>query len=252
MLNTLFIGRQLTILPESDSTNSHAVSLLAEQEPPEGLAVLTYNQTQGRGQREAKWESEPGKNITCSFVLRPTFLGIQQQFFLSMAVALAVYDTTNHFINKYGLTVKWPNDIYFNDLKLAGILIENTVKGTSLNYSVVGIGLNINQSAFSGIAANPTSLKMITDDNFRLEDVFFYLCSMLEKRYLQLKNNKLEIIKEEYIDCLYRLGELHSFIVNGSAIYGTIQGVNNNGHLQLLTTTDGLHSYDLKEIKFVI
>ncbi|MBB6611230.1 biotin--[acetyl-CoA-carboxylase] ligase [Pontibacter sp. Tf4] len=246
--NTLFIGRQLYYLPVCDSTNSEAQQLLIKNKATEGCTIITSEQTKGRGQRGNSWEAEPGKNITLSVILSPVFLPVRQQFYLNMAVSLAVLDLL-HERGAADAQVKWPNDVYFKDKKLGGILIENTINSYSLQHSIVGIGLNVNQLYFGVDTA--TSLATITGTGINLEQLTARLLELLEKRYLELRNGKLARLKYEYLQNLYRYQEEHLFRVNGQTLAGSIVGVNEDG--QLGVTIDGeLRFFGFKEIAFVI
>ncbi|MBJ6117084.1 biotin--[acetyl-CoA-carboxylase] ligase [Pontibacter sp. BT310] len=246
--NTLFIGRQLYCLSVCESTNSEAQQLLIKNKATEGCTVLTSEQTKGRGQRGNNWEAEPGKNITLSVILSPVFLPVRQQFYLNMAVSLAVLD----LLHEYGATdarVKWPNDLYFKDKKLGGILIENTINSHSLQHSIVGIGLNINQLNFDVNTA--TSLSVITGTTINLEEITTRLLELLEKRYLELRNVRHAKLKYEYLQALYRYQEVHRFIVDGKRTEGCIVGVDEDGRLGV--ELDGeLRFFDFKEIIYII
>ncbi|GAB3827988.1 hypothetical protein GCM10028895_40930 [Pontibacter rugosus] len=178
MPSTLFLGQQLYYLPVCESTNSEAQQLLIKNEATEGCTIITHEQTNGRGQRGNIWQAQPGQNITLSVILSPTFLAVRQQFNLNMAVSLAVLD----LLQEQGLQqaqVKWPNDLYFEDKKLGGILIENTINSHSLQHSIVGIGLNVNQRFFSYPTA--TSMANVCGMPLDLEKVTMRLLELLEK-----------------------------------------------------------------------
>lgn len=246
--NTLFVGQQLYYLPVCESTNSEAQQLLIKNKATEGCTVLTSEQTNGRGQRGNTWEAEPGKNITLSVILSPVFLPVRQQFYLNMAVSLAVLD----LLHAYGATdaqVKWPNDLYVKDKKLGGILIENTINSYSLQHSIVGIGLNINQLGFGVDTA--TSLAALTGASINLEEVTCRLLELLEKRYIELRSVRHAKLKYEYLQALYRYQEMHQFIVDGKRTQGCIVGVDEEGRLGV--ELDGeLRFFGFKEIAFVI
>ena len=147
-------------LAETDSTNTYLQQLDADRHLPEGYIAYTDTQRAGRGQRGNSWESQPGKNLTFSLLLRPEHIPANQQFLLSQAVSLAATDVLNRYAS--GFSIKWPNDIYWEDKKIAGILIENVLSGSTFARSIVGIGLNINQERFISDAPNPVSLFQIT------------------------------------------------------------------------------------------
>ncbi|MFT2008356.1 biotin--[acetyl-CoA-carboxylase] ligase [Pontibacter sp. 13R65] len=246
--NTLFIGQQQYFLPTCASTNTEAHQLLIKNEATEGCVVLTAQQTQGRGQRGNSWEADPGKNITLSVILSPTFLSVRQQFYLNMAVSLAVLD----LVREQGLEktqVKWPNDLYFEDSKIGGILIENTIHSHNLQHSIVGIGLNVNQTNFSSPLAS--SLAAVLQQEVPLEQVTCRLLELLEKRYLELRADRLAKLKFDYLQGLYRYQESHTFVVAGEQVQGQIQGVTEEGRLAVEINRE-LRYFGFKEISFVI
>lgn len=164
---TLFTGQQLVWLPECASTNTEAQQLAVQNRATDGCCVITDKQTAGRGQRGNQWEAAPGENLTLSVVWRPAFLPAADQFLLSQAVALAVHDWLTTLLGPSPqLRVKWPNDIFFGNQKLGGILIENTLSGTKIQHSIVGIGLNVNQRQFAVPTA--TSLAQVTGRDYTL------------------------------------------------------------------------------------
>lgn len=151
-------------LDSTESTNTAARSVGSQDCP---VVVLTDNQTAGRGQRGNTWESTPGMNLTFSLVVAPVFLHPSRQFELSMLVSVSLVQALRGFLPyPERLLVKWPNDIYYGDRKLAGILIENTVGPASIERSIVGIGLNVNQTVFYSPAPNPCSMAQIAAHAF--------------------------------------------------------------------------------------
>ncbi|GAB3201616.1 BirA family biotin operon repressor/biotin-[acetyl-CoA-carboxylase] ligase [Pontibacter aydingkolensis] len=246
--NTLFIGQQLYFLPVCPSTNSEAHQLLIKNEATEGCTVVTAHQTAGRGQRGNTWEAEAGQNITLSVVLMPKFLAIKHQFYLNMAVSLGVLD----LLRELGLQkaqVKWPNDLYFEDKKLGGILIENAINSLTLQHSIIGIGLNVNQLQFCYTTA--TSLANVLGYTLNLEQVTKRLLELLEKRYLELRNGKTAKLKYEYLQVLYRYQETHTFEVQDQLVQGQILGVDDDGRLAVEIEAE-LRYFGFKEITFVI
>ena len=246
--NTLFMGQQLYFLPACPSTNTEAQQLLIKNEATEGCTVITAHQTAGRGQRGNTWEAEAGKNITLSVILKPKFLAVKHQFYLNMSVSLAVLDLLHEF-GLHNAQLKWPNDLYFEDKKLGGILIENSINSLTLQHSIVGIGLNVNQLAFE--FATATSLAKETGYTLELELVTARLLELLEKRYLELRNGKTAKLKYEYLQSLYRYQETYTYRVGNELVDGMIMGVNEEG--QLAVQIEGqLHYFGFKEIAFVI
>ncbi|OKL39268.1 biotin--[acetyl-CoA-carboxylase] ligase [Pontibacter flavimaris] len=246
--DTLFMGQQLLFIASCPSTNSEAQQLLIKNEATEGCTVITHEQTQGRGQRGNSWEAAPGQNITLSVILSPAFVAVRQQFYLNMAVSLAVLD----LLREHGLQqaqVKWPNDLFFEDKKLGGILIENTINSQTLQHSIVGIGLNVNQASFASPTA--TSMANVCGHAFNLEKVTMRLLELLEKRYLQLRSGHSARLKYEYLQGLYRYQEVHPFKVGNQLVQGRIQGVGEDGRLAVEIERE-LRYFAFKEIAHVV
>ena len=153
---TQFLGKKVVFLPECHSTNEEAQSLLNDQ-LIEGTTIITTNQKKGKGQRGNVWESEPGQNATFSTILKPKFISPANQFLLHLISSLAIHDALFPILGKK-MKIKWPNDIYYNDFKICGVLIENTIRGNRIEYAIIGIGININQTNFEH--PNISSLKM--------------------------------------------------------------------------------------------
>lgn len=252
MSNALFIGKNLIRLNETDSTNSHLARLVAEKELMEGTVVITNHQQSGRGQRGTNWESEAGKNLTLSVLLYPKFLLPDEQFLLNKIVALAAADFIGNFFFPFSVKIKWPNDIYVNDKKIAGILIENSMSGNKLQHSIVGIGVNVNQEKFSAELPNPVSLKQITEKKFELNKCLEELCCCLEKRYFQLKASKQKQIDDDYLSNLYRLNEFANYNLKGKNIKAKITGVTKIGKLILENDSGKKLECDFKEVTFLL
>lgn len=245
--NTLFMGKNLVYVPECHSTNTLGSELCQRASTAEGTTIITDNQTMGRGQRGNSWHSDPHKNLTFSFVLKPSFLKPVDQFNLTITISLALRDFLTHRIAGE-VKIKWPNDILVNDKKLCGILIENILTGNTIQCSVAGIGLNVNQDSFAVESAS--SMKVIAGHDFNLPDELSVLFEFLERRYLQLRSGKLTNLKNDYLNSLYGKGEERRFLVATDEIMGVIEGVNQQGKL-LVTTGGDTKSYDLKEIRFI-
>jgi len=250
--NSLFIGKVANYLASVDSTNIFANNLLSKSTPIEGTVIYTDNQYAGRGQIGSKWESTAGENIILSVILYPQFLPIQAQFKLNQVVALAVYDLLKEFIFPLEqLKIKWPNDIYIKDKKIGGILIENKLKGSLLASTVIGVGLNINQTDFSSNLPNPTSLILETNDRQDIYAMIGLFCEYLERRYLQLKAKKHEVLHQNYLAVLYGYQEWRNYkIAETEAIFkGKMIGISPEGKLQI-QTTDKILEFYFKEVIF--
>lgn len=250
--NTVFTGKVFIELPEVDSTNAYALRLLSSQTPPpHGTVVFSSRQMAGRGQRGNEWQSESGKNIAASFIFYPRMLAAAQQFYLSMAIALGVCRFLQHELSLlHEPLIKWPNDLYIQHKKVAGILIENTVSGSRLSASVVGIGLNVNQTAFENLP-HATSLQLLAQRQFNLRDTVQKLCTYVEAAYFLLQPDKLSALKRQYMQNLYQFGVPRHFVrtAGNTLLYGYISRVLDNGHIEITHCNSGQPEYfDLKEI----
>jgi BirA family biotin operon repressor/biotin-[acetyl-CoA-carboxylase] ligase len=245
--STLFMGKNLVYVPECHSTNTIASELCQRTTSVEGTAVITDNQTKGRGQRGNSWHSDPYKNLTFSLILKPTFLRPIEQFNLTVAVSLALHD----FLTQRTpgeVKIKWPNDVLVNGKKLGGILIENTLAGDTIQCSVIGIGLNVNQDSF--LIDSASSMKEVAGHDFNLADEWSMLCGFVERRYLQLRSGNFTDLNRDYLSSLYAKGEQRRFMVADGEMQGVIEGVNQQG--KLLVASEGeTRLYDLKEIRFI-
>lgn len=249
--NTLFVGKVLLHLKELDSTNAYALNLLSKNKPSEGTVISAWNQTCGRGQIGSNWESEAGKNITMSLILYPNFLPIKQQFLLNQAISLSVFDFVSRFVSAE-VKIKWPNDVFVNNKKIAGILIQNSLSSNIFQSSVIGLGININQTIFKSDAPNPTSVKLETDNENNLEDLMELLCADLEKRYLQLRSGNISLIQQSYLNNLYRFQEdaIYQRMDNQEIFSGKIVGTDETGKL-LVDHNKGQSAFSMKTIKFL-
>ena len=246
----MFVGQVFYDLPEVASTNAYALSLLSQGRPAEGTVVSTFCQTAGRGQHGNHWESEPGKNIALSVLLYPDFLELRRQFFLNMAISLAVCDLVGDCLPD-GVRIKWPNDIYVGDRKIAGILIQNTTSNKNISATVAGIGININQTQFLTNPPNPTSLRLETGLDYNLQELIARLCLRLEQRFLQLKEGQNRLLYMQYLANLYRFDTPARFQRdNGTIFEGLITGIDESGKLRI-RIGQREESFDLKTIRFI-
>ena len=250
MLKTLFVGKNAFWLDETPSTNLSAYEMVTINRVPEGSAVLAKYQTKGKGQLGSQWESDYGKNLLVSFVFYPSFLEPRDLFRLNKTIALGLYDYVKS-VAKKNVTIKWPNDIFVGDKKIAGILLENSITFSEVNYSIAGIGLNVNQEQFGDFPIPATSFKLITKKEFEVESCFYDLCRCIENRYLQLKNQKFSEINQEYKSALYRLEKLSSFKRKDEIFRARIIDVMDDGKLVLELEDRKFESIRFKEISFL-
>ncbi len=228
------------------STNSLARESLNASKAVEGSVIFASEQTQGRGQLNSVWESNYGKNVLCSIILTPVFLTPIQQTYLSMAVCLAMLDTITMFIP--GASVKWPNDIYINKKKVAGLLLENAIQGNHIKHSIVGVGINVNQIDFNVKFA--TSLCIETKQVMVVDDVLQLLLKHINQRYGMLKLNQWDMINKEYHKHLLGLNEECKFITETEEFVGVIMGVDVHGQL-MVKKGDSIKNYRVKEISML-
>ncbi|MEJ6712263.1 MAG: biotin--[acetyl-CoA-carboxylase] ligase, partial [Flavobacteriales bacterium] len=234
-METLFIGKKYYSFQELPSTNTWLMESLVARKLPEGTLVLADHQTEGKGQFGAIWSSEPSSSLTFSILLKPIFLPISNTYDISICIALAIHDCLNEL--RPGFKIKWPNDIYFENKKVAGILIENQIHKSSCEHSVVGIGLNVNQTEFFKLP-KATSLKQIIGVNFPVQNLLDRLCETIEARYLQLRANMYPSLLKSYLEHMYWFNEIHTFQTDALQFNASIIGVLRNGRL-LLKFSDG-------------
>ena len=216
-----------------DSTNNYTATLI-NGNVPEGTVVITSEQTAGRGQRGNLWISEPGKNLTLTYLLRPKFLRISDQFILNKAIALAAAKAIQKFVPSFEVRIKWPNDIFLQNKKVAGILVETSMQGGHIVSCLAGIGINVNQQQFQAELGNPISISEVFGTELKLDDVLNALSENLEVLYLQLKAGKFDVIDTSYNNLLWKKGEMHTFYRDGIPFNAKVKSVDEQGCLYLL------------------
>jgi len=249
VFNTRFVGHHFVKLIKVDSTNNYLKSLLSNSKPlSQGTVIMADEQFAGRGQNNQKWVSQAGKNLTFSFYLQPQFLAASNQFKLNQVVALGITDCLTKILGN-SCKIKWPNDIYYNDDKIGGILIENKVRGYKISESVIGIGLNVNQIIFDNDLKNPNSIANILGVNYELMPLLGNILLAIEKRYDELEVGNTEL-DEIFIKRLFKLNQKCQFYSDDQFFYAKIVGVSDTG-LLLLATDEGLKQFNLKEVEMV-
>ncbi|HNW97415.1 MAG TPA: biotin--[acetyl-CoA-carboxylase] ligase [Bacteroidales bacterium] len=247
------IGKNIIRLTETASTNTYAATLLMAEKPVNGTLIFTTSQTNGRGQQNNTWESESGKNLAVSVILYPDFIKPSEQFILNKIISLAVLDFVRKNIPvSMSPKIKWPNDIYVGEKKIAGILIENSISGNRIEYVIAGIGININQEKFSKNIPNPVSLKLVSGKEFIIGNCLDELCESLNARYMQLCRNDCELLNSEYLNNLYRYNLYSKYKVEDSFLFAKIVSVSEFGKLQLENKEGKIFEFAFKEIEYVI
>lgn len=245
-MDTLFTGKVVKRFAETTSTNELAAKALKGGKVIEGSVFFADKQTAGKGQRGKVWESSAGQNILASYVFYPHFLRTDEQFNLVKAISLAVKDLLDKYLIDKA-TIKWPNDIYINDSKIAGILVESTMKGNSMSSSIIGIGLNVNQRKFNDLI-NATSVVLETGKGCNVDMFLNELSWHLEKRYLQLKQNKNSANKE-YEVSMYRLNKISTYWIDNKKVELTLVGVDDLGRLLLKDKHGNQSAFAMHEVK---
>jgi BirA family biotin operon repressor/biotin-[acetyl-CoA-carboxylase] ligase len=239
------IGRKIIRLESVDSTNNYIANLLKEGILEDGTVILADEQFAGKGQRNAEWLTKPGENLTFSFFLSNVNLSVQNQYFLTCTVSISLV----HLLNKFGLDakIKWPNDIYVNNKKIAGVLIENQLSSSEIKNSIIGIGLNINQREFDGL--NATSVLLETEARKTPMEVLYSFIEIFNSSWKDFSVRILPKVKSEYISNLFQLNELKNYEDSKGEFEGIIRNVLDSGHL-VIERNGEAQQYDLKEIAF--
>jgi BirA family biotin operon repressor/biotin-[acetyl-CoA-carboxylase] ligase len=239
-------GFEVWEFPELESTNAEAGRRAGEMK--DRSVIVTGRQTRGRGQEGNSWESEPGKNICMTVVFRPRELPAGEQFAISMVVALGTRDLVARHVE--GCTIKWPNDIYAGDRKIAGVLIEHVVTGNTISLSLCGVGLNVNQTRFTSDAPNPVSLALLTGGELSTRQVLEELLAAIDGRYRSLPDARG--LRRDYLAALYRREGTHAWEDREGRFRASIRGVDAYGQLVLEDEGGGQRVYGFKEVKHVL
>jgi BirA family transcriptional regulator, biotin operon repressor / biotin---[acetyl-CoA-carboxylase] ligase len=232
-----------------DSTNNYAMNLVREGWDRNFTCIWAIDQNQGKGQRGNTWQSEAGKNLTCSIIFFPADLDALQNFYLSMSVCLAAKKFLLSFCKN--VSIKWPNDLYLENKKTGGILIENVLEKQNIKSSIIGIGINLNQSEFAADIPNATSVFLNSQMLLNVENsaisLYHSIVEYLKKLDLKLRNE----IKKEYLESLYGLGVSMKFRDSGGDFTGIIQGVEDTGQLIILDNNSKARKYYFKEVELI-
>lgn len=225
--------------------------MVSKSEPlPEGTVIMADNQFAGRGQQENVWHATAGLNLTFSIFFKPVFLPIDKQFMLNIAVSTGINKALQQIVPE-GIKIKWPNDIYFGDRKLGGILIENTLSGNCYKSSIVGIGINVNQGEFGGDHSKKAiSLCKILQADVNLIELLRDICKGIEVEYLKLKSGNYSVLLSEYIKGLYKFNEEAAYRQGPVVFKGRIVDVTELGQL-ILEAGGNFKRFNFKEIEFL-
>lgn len=236
-------------LEETDSTNTYPRQHASQMEAWMTVVTAEY-QTAGRGQGVHTWESNRSENLLFSVLTHPVMVPVRSQFLLSEAGALALKEVLDGYTD--GITLKWPNDIYWNDRKLSGTLIETSIGGGHIKNCVFGIGLNVNQKTFESDAPNPVSLAQILGHDIDRELLFKQIVAAFEKYYRMLENGQYDAISALYHEALYRRQGFYMYEDGDGRFEGAIVEVGDDGLLVLRDRDGRFREYEFREVKFVL
>ena len=250
LMNHQYIGNHTIRLDSVDSTNNYAAKLLNQTNIPFGTVILAQFQHEGRGQRGSKWSGEAGENLTFSVLIDGSQLINTPFFLLSKCVAISVKNLIEQFTNK-NVSLKWPNDVYVDTKKIAGILIENQWKGSNLNASIVGVGINVNQIKFSD-ELNATSLKLLSNQDHDLEGLLSQFCDSFNWFYHLLLDGQFQKINTDYQSALFFLNKKCQFLIENKLEYVFIREVDNDGLIKLEKLNGDIGIYSLNQARQVL
>lgn len=242
------IGKKIIKRESLVSTNDYASELIKTEGIAEGTVVTAGYQTGGKGQHGNTWFGDTGKNLYFSIILYPGKLRIENQFYLSMAISLGVFDALSALFDS--ISLKWPNDIYYQDKKLGGILIENSVEGAFIKSSVAGIGINVNQQNFPSSLPNPVSVFQITGKESDMTSLLNIILKYIDERYQLLLKSESSKLKDDYLKILYKYDTYCQFEANGEIFSAKITDIKSTGELVIETTDGDKKSYWFKEIEY--
>ena len=237
-------------LDQTDSTNAFLQRKQSECDI-RNWVVSADEQTAGKGMGNNGWESEAGKNLTFSMAVDMGFLPAERQFQLSMAVPLGIIEVLDGMLPSEKLSIKWPNDIYFKNHKLAGILINSTIKANMMDVSIIGIGLNVNQMRFQNWPTHPISMKMITGEDYDLQPLLKQIAEHIIIKVEQLRSDP-NSIEQDYLKRLFRYRTWADYAVKGETLRLFMTGLDPFGRLMMKDEADNSYCFDIKEIKFII
>jgi len=238
-------------LKTTDSTNLYASKHIAKTNPQDIQVYYTFNQSGGKGQFGREWYSGKDKDVCMSVVFPWKNMKVDQNAKLLMTTAMAVR-TAFMVLTGIAATIKWPNDIYYEDKKVGGILVQNILKGSKINHTIIGVGINVNTKRFPKWIPNPVSVVQITQQEFELEN-FVRLLSSAMIQYMDIRIlQNLKATKQEYLLNLYKYKkEIKYKNKKGEIKWGTVHGVTDSAHLVIKDSDGERHTYDHGEIQMI-
>ena len=241
---------QYIYLKKTASTNQYVQDVVSKSFPHRNYCIYTDNQTVGRGQIDRYWFSDIGKNLTVSYLYQLS-VAVQDQFDISIALSLAVHDFCKELVAEPVLAIKWPNDIYYKNGKLAGLLIQNNIRGKQIVNTTLGIGLNVNQKLFPKHIPNPISLSQITGKDYEIIPLLFELEKHIGYRLAFLEKNK-DRCRKEYFSRLFKRNTLATYkrLDNNTIFKAKIQSITKEGKL-VLDTGNQKEVFNFREVQLI-
>ena len=231
-----------------DSTNSFLKEMAHNSALENFTIVVTKEQTNGRGQQVSSWVSEPYKNLTTSVFTTNLNLNTQDQKYLNFAVSLSLFEVISSK-NIPNISIKWPNDIMAGNKKICGLLIENTIKGSKIHNSIIGIGLNVNQEIFPSSLKNATSIKNLTGKNLDLELLLIEVIDKIKEKIQLLLEKKHTVLETDYLNVLYKKNIPTMFKDSNNVLFmGKIVGISNLGFLEIELEDESIQEFGIKEV----
>lgn len=240
----------LIMVERTNSTSSYLRDMLRKEVPSVFTTVLADYQTAGRGQRGNSWESEDGRNLLFSFIFFPDFLEARRQFLLSQIIALSIKEVLDKYTT--GITIKWPNDIYWQERKICGMLIENELQGNRICQTIAGIGININQQKFYSSAPNPVSLWQITNQDYDCLDILAQVMKRIQEYYTALLRGNGAMIANRYQNAMFRNKGMYPYIDNNGQFLAEIVRIEPEGYLVVKDDSGKERKYTFKEIQYCL
>ena len=249
-MKSQYFGSHIIQIDRVSSTNNYAAKLLNQTKIPFGAVIMAQFQDDGRGQRGAVWQSKSGENLLFSAILDGSLMKECPPFYLSKCVAVSIKDTLSYFL-KHKIHLKWPNDVLVERRKIAGVLIESQWKGNNLFSSIIGVGLNVNQTHFE-YGFDATSMKLLSANDYDLKEVLQVLCTKLNFNFNRLLSKEYSDLQQDYLSSLYKYNEKTHFIIGDKLEEVVLKDVNENGMVSLEMLGGKIKEYDFSQARQII
>ena len=249
-MKSQYFGSHIIQIDRVSSTNNYAAKLLNQTKIPFGAVIMAQFQDDGRGQRGAVWQSKSGENLLFSAILDGSLMKECPPFYLSKCVAVSIKDTLSYFL-KHKIHLKWPNDVLVERRKIAGVLIESQWKGNNLFSSIIGVGLNVNQTHFE-YGFDATSMKLLSANDYDLKEVLQVLCTKLNFNFNRLLSKEYSDLQQDYLSSLYKYNEKTHFKIGDKLEEVVLKDVNENGMVSLEMLGGKIKEYDFSQVRQII